>query len=203
MAASPKKRRVLMKMNLIDYGQYYYLERYLFGEVNARFRTKRRLTAFDFFCIVIWKANRSKSTIAERLLSSGKSSSYQTAVNALVRDVVKAKNKEARLRVLLEGWQFRLPMASAILTVLYPHQFTVYDVRVCEILNMPKEHRYATAFPTLWNRYRLYVSRVRAAKIGFSGLRARDRYLWGKSFALGLEDDMRRSFSSSTIAWGS
>ena len=31
-------------------------------------------------------------------------------------------------------WAFRLPTASAILTVLYPDVFTVYDRRVCKVL---------------------------------------------------------------------
>ena len=38
------------------------------------------------------------------------------------------------MRILIEDWAFRLPMASAILTVLYPDSFTVYDIRVCSEL---------------------------------------------------------------------
>lgn len=50
------------------YLDYYYLEQYLFDVVSARFQTVGTLSAFDFFCIVIWKANRAKSKVAKRLL---------------------------------------------------------------------------------------------------------------------------------------
>lgn len=54
-----------------DYATYYDLEGYLFSEVSGRFQRDRRLSAFDFFCVVIWKANRSKSKVARRLLAHG------------------------------------------------------------------------------------------------------------------------------------
>jgi hypothetical protein len=52
----------------IDYRIYYDLEQYLFRDVNSHFRDNRKLDAFDFFCIVIWKANRAKSRVASLLL---------------------------------------------------------------------------------------------------------------------------------------
>jgi hypothetical protein len=54
-----------------DYRKLYDLENYLFEEVSRHFSELGYLHAFDFFCIVIWKANRSKSKIAKRLLSRG------------------------------------------------------------------------------------------------------------------------------------
>jgi hypothetical protein len=56
---------------MMDYRKLYDLERYLFGEVSERFAKTGSITAFDFFSIVVWKANRSKSKIAARLLSKG------------------------------------------------------------------------------------------------------------------------------------
>ena len=55
----------------IDYLQFYDLEAYLLDVVGPRFHAQGHLDAFDFFCIVIWKANRSKSLIARRLLATG------------------------------------------------------------------------------------------------------------------------------------
>jgi hypothetical protein len=55
-----------------DERKYYYLEDYLFSEVRSRFHKQGYLSAEDFFCIVIWKANRAKSKVAARLLSMGK-----------------------------------------------------------------------------------------------------------------------------------
>jgi hypothetical protein len=182
------------RMSETDYDKYYHLEKYLFSEVSARLKADRRLAAFDFFCIIIWKSNRSKAKIARLILRDGKYSNYQLAVDALVRNILHKRDPQARMRVLLEEWQFRLPMASAILTVLYPKKFTVYDVRVCEVLNMPEKDKYATAFDSLWRRYCNYLRRVREANLPSNDLRSRDRYLWGKSFAQDLRKDMRKGF---------
>jgi len=50
-------------INMItDYIKYYDLENYVLTDVRDKFYRDRYLTAFDFFCIVIWKANRAKTT---------------------------------------------------------------------------------------------------------------------------------------------
>ena len=54
-----------------------------------------------------------------------------TIVKFLVSTIAKARDDKVRMRILIEDWAFRLPMASSILTVLYPNSYTVYDVRVC------------------------------------------------------------------------
>ncbi len=55
----------------MDFRQYYHLESYLLDTVQPRFRNQGYLLAFDFFCIVIWKANRAKSHVARKLLNQG------------------------------------------------------------------------------------------------------------------------------------
>ncbi len=180
-----------------DYARYYDLESYLFGEVSQRFTNTRQLSAFDFFCIVIWKANRSKSKVAKRLLAQGHGD-LLSAVQALTAALIQAQDNQARLRVLIEGWGFRLPMASAILSVLFPNDFTVYDVRVCEVFNDFKDAQYKTRFEDLWSRYSAYVSRVREAVPNAESLRAKDRYLWGQSFHNQLERDIAGSFGAAT-----
>lgn len=60
--------------------------------------------------------------------------SYRVAVSMLSHDLSKARSPEARLQVLMAGWKFRLPAATAILSVFYPDEFSVYDYRVCEEL---------------------------------------------------------------------
>ncbi len=119
-------------MNYLD---IYNLETYLFETVRSRFNDQGHLSAFDFFCIMIWKANRAKSKVAKKLLAKG----YDTldgAVYDLTQGLSNLSSPEDRLRYLWDwgGWEFYLPMASAILTVLYPDDFTVYDVRVCTSL---------------------------------------------------------------------
>lgn len=53
---------------MVEYLKLYNLEKYLFEDVRHKFLADRKLSAFDFFCIVICKANRAKSKVALRLL---------------------------------------------------------------------------------------------------------------------------------------
>jgi hypothetical protein len=176
-----------------DYRDYYWLEQYRFSQVSQRFARTLTLSAEDFFCIVIWKANRAKSKIAGRLLGRG-DANLQDAVAALLREVVNETEAKGRLRVLLKQWNLRLPMASAILTVLYPDDFTVYDMRVCEALGGFDSLADVDEFDDLWNGYRDFRSRVRSAAPRELSLRDQDRWLWGKSFAEQLARDVRTCF---------
>ena len=175
--------------------QYHDLEGYIFKVVSTRYAQNKTLTAFDFFCIVIWKANRAKSKVAERLLAHGNGQpNLEAAVDSLLTAISEAKDQRARLSVLVEGWGFRLPMASAILTVLYPEDFTVYDIRVCDVLRDFKDAQYKTKFAALWERYSAYVIAVKGAVPECSSLRDKDRFLWGTSFASQLQTDIQSSF---------
>lgn len=173
--------------------QYYDLEDYLFGEVNRRFRQDESLGGFDLFSIIIWKANRAKTKIARRLLQQFPD--LETAARSLTSAVFRAADSEARLRTLLGGYGFGLPMATAILAVLYPDDFTVYDVRVCEQLNEFGNLGNLTA-GRVWPGYQRYRQAViDAAPAGLS-LRDADRYLWARSASLQLERDLATGFAS-------
>jgi hypothetical protein len=176
-----------------DFLRLYHLEAYLFGEVTRRFQKDGTLSAFDFFCIVIWKANRAKSKVAARMRAKGHPS-LGAAVDALLRGISSTADDRGRLRVVVEEWGFRLPMASAILTVLYPEDFTVYDVRVCDVLGNFGDAQHRTQFEALWRRYSGYIEAVRAAVPRQPALRDKDRYLWGKSFAEQLDRDIAAGF---------
>jgi hypothetical protein len=180
-----------------DFLCLYHLEAYLFGEVNERFQKDGSLSAFDFFCIVIWKANRAKSKVAARMMSKGYSN-LDAAVDALLRRIASAAESRSRLSVMIEEWGFHLPMASAILTVLYPEDFTVYDVRVCNALGDFGDAQYKTPFEAQWRRYAAYVKAVHAAVPSQKLLRDKDRFLWGRSFAEQLERDVASGFQRST-----
>lgn len=172
---------------------YYHLENYLLTAVGERFRENGSLSAFDFFCIIIWKANRAKSKIAKRLLGKGYPD-LDSAVTALGSDIATADSDSDRLRVLIERWGFRLPMASAILTILYPDAFTVYDVRVCNHFGDFHNAQNKTKFADLWARYLEFIEAVRASSSGPLSLRDKDRLLWGQSFASQLNDDIAARF---------
>lgn len=185
-------------MDTLDYTKYYDLENYLFHDISSRYQQEKMLGAHDFFCIIIWKANRSKSKIAKRLLAHGPYTDLETAVRTLTQAISDASDNKGRLAVLIDRWEFRLPMASAILSVLFPEDFTVYDVRVCDILGDFHDAQNRT-FEPLWERYALYVEQVRNAVPQKASLRDKDRYLWGKSFAQQLGRDLATQFKKPTV----
>jgi len=180
------------EVNRMDYRQYYNLESYLFDTVQPKFAQEGQLSVADFFCIVIWKANRAKSKIAERLLQ--KYGNLETAVQSLTSGLSQQSNAEDKLRYLMEDWGFRLPMASAILTVLYPNDFTIYDVRVCDLLGRFHNLGNRVNFENLWREYQVFKQTVEGAAPSELNLRDKDRYLWGKSFYEQLMKDAENEF---------
>ncbi len=86
-------------------------------------------------------------------------------------------------------------MASAILTVLYPEDFTVYDVRVCDSVGSFHSTGNRTDFGKLWDEYVQFRAAVEEAAPQTLSLRDKDRYLWGKSFHDQLQSDLARQFS--------
>jgi len=181
------------KNQATGYCKYFNLESYLFDEISPNFQHTDQLSTFSFFCIVIWKANRAKSKIAKKLLNQGYSK-LDDAVAALVKQIVTAESSKEKMRVLLEDWKFYLPMASAILTVLYPKDFTIYDIRVCDVLSNFHGLDNKTKFEERWNGYIEYRTAVIENTPKALSLRDKDRFLWGKSFAKQLEEDIRNNF---------
>lgn len=155
----------------MDYSKYYDLENYLFNEVRGSFNARGYLIPEEFFCVVIWKANRAKTKIKNKLLNYGK---LNKIVKDLTSQIYKAKSLEEKMRILIEDYKFGYPMASAVLSVLYPDDFTVYDYRVVEQLNLRPIYSI--------NKYFSYfLPKVKAYTYG-KKLRDKDKYLWGKSF---------------------
>lgn len=180
----------------IGYLKYFHRENYLFQDVHSRFHAEHYLGAFDFFSIVIWKANRAKSKIARRLLNEERTGTrdLESRCRALTKSLYDATNHKERLRLLIEDWGFALPMASAILAVCWPEDFTVYDYRVRDqIEGFPKST--SRNFERLWEHYEQYKTSVFKLAPEKLSLRDKDRYLYGKSNALQLEKDIRQSFN--------
>lgn len=179
----------------MDYRQYYDLESYLLDTVRPRFAQQGYLSAFDFFCIVIWKANRAKSKLAKRLLARGYNK-LDDAVYALTSGLAQQPTAKDRLYYLWKTWGFYLPMASAILTILYPDEFTIYDWRVCEMLNGYEYLSTTSKFEKLWLGYEQYIKSVQALTPNGMSLRDGDRYLWGQSFYEQLVKDIEKGFAA-------
>ena len=155
----------------MNYLKYYFLENYLFEEVKNNFRKNGYLTPEEFFCIVIWKSNRAKTSIKKKLLKFGV---LKSTIKIMTEQIYTAPNPRERLRVLLRDWKFNLPMATAILTVLYPNEFTIKDIRVLSQLKMKDFNGFKKYFEE-------FLPNVEKSSVQ-KNLRDKDRELWGKSF---------------------
>jgi hypothetical protein len=177
-----------------NFQRLYNLEHYILTDVRQTYLQVGHLSAFDFFCIVIWKANRAKSKIARRLLEHN--ANLEDSVKNITSEVYKASTSKEKIRILIKDYGFRLPMASAILTVLYPKIFTVYDIRVCDTLCNFKDLGNTVNFEKLWACYQSYIKAVKECGPANLSLREKDRFLWGKSFYTQLKMDINDNFKS-------
>jgi hypothetical protein len=176
-----------------DYLRYYSLEAYLFEDVHRRFHSEGKLDAFDLLSIIIWKANRSKSKLGRRLAK--KAGTLEAGATQFTSALFKAESAEARLLVAMKDWGFYLPMASSILAVLWPEEFTVFDVRVC--VELGDFHALGNVKPELvWPGYCRYREAVDRAVPGPLPLRDKDRFLWGRSAARQLVRDVACGFTA-------
>jgi hypothetical protein len=80
----------------------------------------------------------------------------------LAADLHRAPDAERRLKLMMKEWGFRLPTASAILAVLYPKEFTVYDFRVCNALGDFDRLGGRRWSQNLWDEYRRFTAAVRS-----------------------------------------
>lgn len=97
----------------------------------------------------------------------------------------------------MECWTLTLSMATAVLTVLYPEEFTAYDSRVCESLKAFQNLRNLKYSEKLWKGYQDFKREVRDATPDHLRLRDKDRYLWGKSWYEQLRKDIEHGFPPS------
>lgn len=165
----------------MDFLKYYFLEDYLLKEVRKNFMQRHFLTPEEFFCVIIWKSNRAKTAIKNKLLKRGP---LDVVIKDMTEQLFKAFKHRERLRILLRDWKFNLPMATAILTILYPEDFTVYDKRVR--LQLEQEEIYG--IKRYFEKFLPAVQRVKTEK----NLRDKDRFLWGKSFYEDLKKFLRK-----------
>lgn len=163
----------------IDYRKYYFLETMLFPELRRIFQRTGELTPENFWCILIWKANRAKAYAKRRLTKNGKT--FAESVTELAKSLHGAQSCRRRLEILMMEWGFKLPTATAILTVLYPNYFTIYDSRVREFVTEFDHLKTLKFGDDLWNDYKAFVNAVRAMRPSQLRLREKDRYLWGRS----------------------
>ena len=172
----------------MDYLQFYDLEEYLFSKVHPTFHADGCLNAFDFLLIVRWKSNRRKDRIIARLCESG-DGDLDKGARCLTRQVHQGSNHDERLGILM-GPGIGLAMATAILTVLYPEDYTVYDQRVCNALRGFRNIGNRTTPARILEGYKEFREAVRENTPGHLSLRDKDRWLWAKNWVEMLEREI-------------
>ena len=172
---------------------YYNLERYLLKTVRSRFLKQGWIGAFDFFSIVIWKANRAKSKMANKICCVSGKKDLEKICRKITKSLGEAKADKERMYILVSKWKFRLPMASAILTILYPKNFTVYDYRAAEQVGDDSKLNTKSNFEAIWTGYLKFKSFVVKKGKGKT-LRDKDRYLFGRSRMEDLKRDIKSGF---------
>src|SRR5664279_5002737 len=187
-----------------SYLDYYNLETYLFDKVSPQFRKAGKLAPLDFFLILHWKSARARTKARDRLKalvkkrpSGAVKNSFTQATKEIAKSLYKARAEE-RLKVLMKEWKFRLPTATAVLSVLYPDDFTIWDVRVRDAINSvrnpklsPIREEYSDrTWSQIWKGYLDFKRAVIESTPSDLSLRDKDRYLWGKSLAADIERDL-------------
>jgi len=170
--------------NLTFYKKYYSLEDYLFNEVNSNFKKNHFLTKEEFFAIITWKSNRSKTKIAKEMERK------EIIVEKLTTDLFNTKDSKKQVEILTSIKEIGIPIASAILSVCFSEKFTIFDYRVVEAINMVKKRK-VIQYPIDKNKTQMYLDYVRVcseiAKDNKISLREADKCLWGVSFYEGKD----------------
>ncbi len=165
-------------MNIKDYLKYYWLEtEYLEKEVRAFFHKNHYLTPEHFLAIIVWKSNRSKTKVIKGIQKQTRS------IEEITRDVYEAgesQDKYRQIEILKDIDGIGIPIASAILTVLYPDDFTVADYRVAAALEKIMGEKIRNPANSV-KAYRAYINIcLDIGKKNHLSLRNVDRALWGR-----------------------
>jgi hypothetical protein len=179
----------------MNYLRYYDLEAYLFDHVTHVFQQRGHLTGFEFFSIVRWRTNGATTQVARRLTASGHTD-LEAAVQLLTTEIADAESNKEKLEILLVKWGFRLPLASAILTVCYPEVFALYDTRVCDELGAFHELANKRKFANIWEGYSDYIRAVQQAGPSRLTLRDKDRWLTARLAYHDLMTKVAQGFES-------
>ncbi len=173
---------------LFDPLAYYSPETLMFPAIGKSFADTGVLDPAALYVILDWKSPRARTRHGIRLAE--RAGNFDAAAKEIAADLQAAIGPEQQLGLLLTKWGFRLPTASAILTVLYPDIFTVYDVRVCNALHDFHQLGGRQWSPMVWREYQRFVGAVRAAAPEGLSLRDCDRWLWGKDKQAALRSEL-------------
>ncbi len=164
--------------DLEKYLKYYFLEDYLFNDVHKNFQKYGRLTPEEFLAIVIWKRNASKTKILNGIKKN------RRTISEITLKISGAKTREQKLDALLSPKisGIGIAIASAILTVCYPDDFTIADYRACASLKNFGEEVIGNPTTKISSYFEYLDKCKKLAHMHNFSLRDFDRILWAKDF---------------------
>mgnify|MGYP001106202592 CR=1 FL=1 len=168
----------------------YWLEKYLFEDVHEKFERDEPIDDFDFYCIIYWKRNASKTKIQNSLKE------LHITPTDLLNEVRKAETDREKLRVFRRVKHIGPAIASAILAVCYPEKYTVVDTYVLSEYNewcqkKLKEWRCLSVNSLTDEQYLEYNEWCkRLGDTWGKSLRDVDRILWTKAWKEGLKQSL-------------
>lgn len=111
--------------NLNKYIQLYDIEKYLFAVIGPKVQARGYLIFDEFYQICMWKSARQKPRYIEN----------KNRVEEISRKVFSEKDEAIKIEMLCKLNGVGIPTASAILTIVFPKEYAVIDIRCLEILH--------------------------------------------------------------------
>jgi thermostable 8-oxoguanine DNA glycosylase len=118
--------KINMKLkNIKKYIRLYDIEYTLFNIIGPAVKKRGYLTFYDFYKICMWKTRRAKN----RYLKN------QNCVEQIAKLAFLEKDENKKMKILCQFDGVSVPVASAILTIVYPEEYGIIDIRCLEMLN--------------------------------------------------------------------
>lgn len=112
--------------NIKKYLRLYDIEYTLFNIIGPAVKKRGYLTFHDFYKICMWKTRRAKN----RYLKN------QNCVEQITKLAFLEKDENKKMKILCQFDGVSVPVASAILTIVYPEEYGIIDIRCLEMLNV-------------------------------------------------------------------
>ena len=138
-------------MKEIDFKKYvmlYSLEDYLFSVVGPQIKKRGYINFDDFYKIAMWKSARQKPNYLQN----------KNNIESISKDAFLIKGELEKMDKLCSLKGVGIPTASAILTIVYPENYAVIDVRCIEML---QELGYSIKKTITPNNWLIYLDIVR------------------------------------------
>lgn len=120
--------------------------------------------------------------------------SLDAASCVLTRELSQKPNGRERLRCLWGKWGLGMPLASAMLSVLFPDEFALYRARVCQALGRFHDLAERLDFEQLWQGYLEFRQALQDSTPASLSLWEKQRYLCGRHLYEQLQHGIAQGF---------